>query len=388
MKALQAFFRSAKQALVSFWTPELSFIMLLFLFTRVILTIVGRASVDCIGPLFTRGWIYIDNPWLNTWGAWDTAWYVKIARYGYSPEVSQALESFNQATYGFFPLYPLLIKCAAFFIKDYFIAGLVVSNLCFILACLVLYRLVRLDADEDTAKRTVKYLFLFPAAFIFSAVFSESLFLLLLVLCFYFSRKEKWLYAGISGFFLSLTRPVGIFFAAPLLYEYLQRKGFSLRKVRADVLFLLLFPLGLFVFMAYCYWLTGDALAYFHIKEAGWGNRFMNPLLIIKACFCGDSRYELNVMMVLAVVGLVSIFWRKIGFSYWLLTMIAVFAPLSGGFVLVLSMLRYMLVIFPLALLFAKLSRDPETDTLFTVSLALLQGFLMVFWSNRFDMLI
>lgn len=49
---------------------------------------------------------------------------------------------------------------------------------------------------------------------------------------------------------------------------------------------------------------------------------------------------------------------------------------------------RYLLPVFPLYLIFAELSNNSKVDQFVTLSLALLQGFLMVFWTMEFSLII
>jgi uncharacterized protein YqgC (DUF456 family) len=86
----------------------------------------------------------------------------------------------------------------------------------------------------------------------------------------------------------------------------------------------------------------------------------------------------------LAFVSLVllTLFYQKVGFSYWLLGVYSILIPLTTG--TVVSMPRYTLVLFPLYLLAAKLIKNNDVDQALTIGFALLQGFLMALWSNGF----
>ena len=65
---------------------------------------------------------------------------------------------------------------------------------------------------------TVVFLSVFPTAFFFQAIYSESLFLLLSVACFLAARRGRWALAGAAGFLASLTRNTGLLLArAPRL---------------------------------------------------------------------------------------------------------------------------------------------------------------------------
>ncbi|MEZ4627937.1 MAG: hypothetical protein R2912_07610 [Eubacteriales bacterium] len=84
------------------------------------------------------------------------------------------------------PLYPY---CAGLnFINNYLVSGLIVQNLCCVLAYLF-HGLALMDTDKKGALRALKYLCILPASFLFSAPLSDSLFLLLSVACVYAVRK-------------------------------------------------------------------------------------------------------------------------------------------------------------------------------------------------------
>lgn len=361
---------------------EIKYIFLLFFSTRIILTLIGVLSRIILEPFHGKEyvWVYSKYLWLDIWGVWDTGWYLDIAKNWYSTRLNEL----GQANYGFFPLYPLLMRLIGLTIGDYYIAGLIISNIFLIIACIFLYKLVCLDSGGNTARRSIKYLFLFPTAFIFSGVFSESLFLALLIMCFYYAKKGNWRRVGIIGFFLSLTRPIGVFVILPLLYEYLKGINFRLKETRIDILFLLLILSGPPILSIYHYYLTGDFLAYVHIKKTGWKHVLSNPFIIIYYALLGNNVYFVFVAtLFIAIVLILSSFYRRIGFSYWTLAMILLFTPLIlGGNIA--SLLRYTLIVFPLYILLAKLSRNQYLDKILTIILPLLQGFLMVFWSNGF----
>ena len=158
------------------------YIIILFVITRIILTMVGvfaRITFENRYP-GKNVWSYTNNVWLDIWGVWDSGFYLDIAKRGYSENqnfefpVSISPGSFgpNQINFGFFPLYPILIKGLTLTTKDYFLSGIFISNMAFLVSAFVLYKLVSILKDESCARRSVKYLFLFPTSFILSGGFS------------------------------------------------------------------------------------------------------------------------------------------------------------------------------------------------------------------------
>src|SRR5262249_27170544 len=114
--------------------------------------------------------------------AWDGGWYFSIARYGYAaPENPLGYVPGGRNVIGFFSAYPLLMRYAGRLFgssqADVYFGGILVSWVAFMVAMLALYKLARLDVEQDQAARTVLYITIFPFAYFFGVVYTESLFL-------------------------------------------------------------------------------------------------------------------------------------------------------------------------------------------------------------------
>ena len=124
-------------------------------------------------------------------GRWDSVWYLAIADGGYP-----AADARRPA---FFPLYPWLVRAAGAITGSPLIAGALLSTACFAGALVVLHRLTALELGPEAARWTVWALALFPMSFFLSAVYTESLFLLLSVGAVYAARTGRWAWAGVLG---------------------------------------------------------------------------------------------------------------------------------------------------------------------------------------------
>ena len=367
------------------WAHEASRVAILFVITRITLTVIGLVSRALVpGPVFRpmplgAGPVFSRFSFLDVWGAWDSSWYISIAQVGYQPDLLEG----PFANYAFFPLFPLLSRAVGWLFDNVFIGGLAVANAALLVACLFLYRLVLVDHDVATARGSVKYLFAAPGAFFLSGMLSESLYLALVVMCFYFARTQRWWLVGICGFLLTLSRGPGVLAGAPLLWIYLDQRGFSLRQLRPDVLWLAGLPAGIGVFMWLNYALTGDALAFAHIQATGWGHYLQNPLTALwREMTVGDVFNRFNAWYMLAVLAVTVAFIRKLGVAYATFALISVLLPLAYG-PSFSSMVRYSAVIFPLYIVVARFTRSrPGLDQAITIAGALLQGFLMSLWAN------
>lgn len=262
-----------------------------------------------------------------------------------------------------------------------YLAGIVVSNLSLVAAAVLLYRLARLDGDELAAERSVKYLVLLPTAFVFSAVLTEALFVALSVAAFLQARRDRWWAAGVLGGLAALTRPNGVLLVLPLAWIcFAGAEGRTRWASRVAALGLV--PLGLGMFCFYNWLLTGDPFAFVRVQQA-WLRAPANPVEVLLGGVSSPvPQLRVGAWFAVAVLVLSFAFARTLGFPYFLVCLSAVLLPLGGGWVSLFSQARYVLSAWPLALLLARLGSRADTDALLTASLALLQGFLMVFWSN------
>lgn len=134
--------------------------------------------------------------WLWHWGNFDGVHYLSLAFFGY-----------REGDQVFFPLFPLAIHFLGNILGSFFLAGFLISNLSILFAAIVFYQLISRDFNQMTAKWSVIFLFFFPTSFFFGAIYTESLFLLLLLSAYYFSGLKSILSSLLAG----LTRLVGFF---------------------------------------------------------------------------------------------------------------------------------------------------------------------------------
>ncbi|HEX5501308.1 MAG TPA: mannosyltransferase family protein [Thermomicrobiales bacterium] len=208
---------------------------------------------------------YLLQPWRN----WDGHWYALIALEGYG---------YDRAVTAFYPLYPLLLHWGAWLLDGRLVlAGVLISNVCFLAALVLLYRLLAEDFSASVARRALVLLALFPTAYYFTAVYSESLFLLLAVGAFYAARHNWWWAAGLCGFLATLTRVHGILLVLPLGILFLKQQGWNPRRWRANPISLTLVPAGLLVYMAYLRRVWDDPLVLLKAQK-GWDRYQATPL--------------------------------------------------------------------------------------------------------------
>lgn len=370
--------------------PILKYIILLFVITRLLLSIIGWSSQIILYDIHgqTRNvWTYSEHKVLNSWGVWDSGWYLGIAQDWYSDQKgAETTNIAGQATYAFFPLYPALIRIFYYITGDYFISSLIISNVALLISCWFLYKLVKLDFGEKTAKKSIKYLLIYPVSFILSGAFSEATYLALIISAFYFAKTNRWWLVGILGFLLSLTRSLGVLVFLPLLYIYLKNINYkiTIKKLKSAI-WLLLIPLGIIIWMWYNYYLTGDYLAFIHIQNA-WNRQWNNPIIYLFESLLTKSIYDFICgATAISVLFLSTLYAKKIGWAYYTVCLYTIIIPLSTGWQ---SMPRLSLATFPIFIVLALMSKNNLINQILTIGLAMILGFFMVFWANGFGLII
>ncbi len=337
------------------------------------------------------------RPEWTDWNRWDTDWFVQIAQHGYT---GLAPDRADPAT-AFFPLFPLL----GWLINPLlpggaFAALVVVSNIAFLAAVVLLHRLFEYESDARTGLRSTWYLVIFPAGFFLAAGYNVSLAIALSVGCVYAIRRHHWWVAGVLGALASANRSSGVLLLVPFAYEYLQMRGWQLRKVRPDVLFAALIPAGLLAYMLYTWAALGDPLRFMH-AQANWQRSMAGPWVSVGQAV-GQLAHHVhslnafeihNLLDLLAVVFtgalLVLCFvgpWR-LRRDQWAL-------PLYGVAVLLLIMMfpdytsvhptplrsaiRLVLEAFPAFLLLGRIGRNTFADKAYTYMALMAQGLLLL----------
>jgi hypothetical protein len=195
----------------------------------------------------------------NPWAVWDGVWFVKIAADGYAG---------NDGSVAFFPLYPLMVRWVGIvFDNNLVVAGVVVSLACYFAAIYFLYRLVAARFGARVAYRTCLYLSIFPTAFYWQAVYSESMFLMLSAACVLWSTEGRWKIAGFAGLAAALTRSAGFLLIVPMALCYYEQRGWKLRRTDSSVASLLMIPEGLMVWMAYLSLRFGKPLLFAQVQD-------------------------------------------------------------------------------------------------------------------------
>jgi hypothetical protein len=317
----------------------------------------------------------------DIWARWDSVFFVRIAEHGY-----------DDASAAFAPLYPALVAgVGRIFFGHYVVAGIAVSLAAGLAAFLLLYRLAEERLGADGARRTVLYVAVFPMALFLQAVYSESLYLLVVVASFLVAQRGHFAAAGILSGLAILTRLTGVALlpALALLAWRHRDRGRALAGLALAVPVAAIYPLVLWqqVGDPWAFWSAQDRW-HRELSRAGPLGGIWNALTHWTPSGVGpphaiavniEGLVALIVFIALAVVA-----WRRFGAPYGLFAALSLAIPLSYPSARwpLLSLPRFGLVIFPLFLaLAAVVAGRPRAHTALLACSALLLGVAVVQWA-------
>src|SRR5262249_9050141 len=142
-----------------------------------------------------------------------------------------------------------------------------------------------------------------------------------------------------------------------------------------------LVPAGWLAFMAFCKWQSGDWFAYQRVQEEAWHIGTQNPLLTVWQGLADQAPInQLRLLVAPAVVatGLAAAPRRRLPHRAFALAMIAM--PLAIGDPVYKSLIRYLVVVFPVCLVLTHWARRASVDMYLTAALALTQGVVFALW--------
>lgn len=359
-----------------------------FLFSRLTILLVSYIGVILIPQFGTASPLNCTHgiqPCLFMWYHWDAAAYTRIAHQGYSftPDVA------------FFPLWPLLMHyggllLGGFYPLSYYLAGLLLANICFFFTLVLLYCLLTEEFEPWLARRALFYISFYPYALFFFLGYSESLFVLLCVAVFLLLKRGKaldWWFAGVLGFLVALTRSSGVLLAIPLLVMYIRHfwladkrdQSSFLQKLNAFVP-LILIPAAVLAYLAYVGYTKGSPFLIQWAEASYWHRHFAliwHTFGPAANSILHSSRFSLDVLKnsldmaftLLPILALV-IGWKRLPLHYSLFALAIMLFSLSFPLGTVNSLAaqpRYMITAFPVIVIFALWGKRTRFDQVYLV---------------------
>ncbi|MFS3135159.1 hypothetical protein ACLRDC_07195 [Gluconacetobacter sacchari] len=262
---------------------------------------------------------------------WDCGWYEQIARNGYDMPPRWTSDDYGQASWAFFPLYPLLLRAMIDLTGlGAHAAGLAIGAILFPVLVLLAATYMRDRVGDDGANgpfRTVMFLIL-PTGFWFRLPYTECLYGVLLLGMLMVLARGRTLAAMLLAALLCLTRPTGLVcvIVAALFHAFAPGMrapgaGRPTRLVEGGVV-ILAGGTGLASFIFFLDHLLGDGLAFAHV-QAAWGHQPHLPSFWIGYGFTHRRTLHLAIAALLEI-GLIG--WGlRIGWRMESCTLLATF---------------------------------------------------------------
>lgn len=321
------------------------------------------------------------NAFWDRFARWDSGWYHGIASGGY-----KYVEG-GRSNLAFFPVYPQLMgvlgRAMGGAQQDFYFAGILISWLAFAAALPLLYRLARLDLSHEQATRVTVYAAVFPSAYFFGVVYSESLFLLALVSAALALRSKRWIWAAVAAAIMTATRVNGVMFL-PALALIGWDAASTGRERRSAVAAALAGTIGIAGYSWFVYSVSGNPFEWYDsITRWGYhpgGNPLSGLVSIAQQLMSRPIEFiatepmapyaTLNAMAATAALFAVPFIWDRFGRGYAAIVVLGLLLPLSSGQFEGLG--RYCSVLFPLPILFGSMRGE-------TRHLGLIIGFVLFY---------
>jgi hypothetical protein len=337
----------------------------------------------------------------GTFAEWDSGWYVAIAEHGYESRQSTA----------YFPLYPLLVRGVSVVTGSTVVSGVLISLLAAGVAAVVIAELARPLLGARGARDSVLLVALYPAAFVFTSVYTDGLFLALSAGAFLAaSRQRPWL-AGVLGGLAVSTRLLGLALV-PALLLLLWPRARSPRELLRP-LPLVALPAALGAYALYLDRHFGDWNVFGEAQREFWQRHTptLGPLgglweaadfayhgaaqLALHLPRTGETfdRFDqiavwfvLHFLLLLAAIALTWVAWRRLGaaFGLYSVTTLVVLLSSTVTWFPLASLPRYLLADFPLFLALASLLLNrPQARTIVLCSFAAVGAIAAVAFSRH-----
>lgn len=298
---------------------------------------------------------------VTSFTTWDAGYYLDIARNGYG--------KLKSAKPAYYPLFPLLIRGLSKITSlNLLVSAAIINTIAVYWAIFFLFWLACDFCKSKQLAWRVVFLFLFfPSAFFLTAIYTEALFCALAFGAFYFARKRHWLVASLFLAPLTALRLPGLLVAAAVFVEYLSSHQFKLRRLKTDLGWFFLAPVGFLLYVAFLKLAFNDSLMFKHAYNynVGWQYQVFNLniastvvheiLGIGKALLTGTSAWNdhffdriiaFGAWVGALVLGLVGIKKLPASYTFLVFASLVLFA-LNSNFT---SVNRYILPLFPIYL--------------------------------------
>lgn len=305
---------------------------------------------------------------------WDGGNYVNIGSNFY-----RSLED-----YVFFPLYPIFIKAFTLLFQDRILSGLLISNISFILFLVFIEKFIKQKFSKALARNTVLLYLFFPTSFYTAIIYSESLFLLFVVLFLMSLDENKYFHAALMAILSQLTRFIGAFLVVSLFLKIAKSKD-NLRN-------LWIVPFGILGTVAYSFFqFSQEGSAFIFLNaQVSWLRFPQDPVSTVFSYFWRlatlqqmplNDLFDLAITTVFLSILIFNI--KKLSAAIWAFSILVILIPASTG--TLTSMPRYALASIGTFILLAKiLEEKPYLKTPIFSGFLFLQIILFALFINGY----
>ena len=130
----------------------------------------------------------------------------------------------------FYPLWPLLIRWFSILTGgSHLLSGMILANFLSLAALVMLFKMICRRMGEPVARRSLFFMLLFPGSIFFQLVYTEGLFLFLVMLLCLGLQRGAYKTAFVAALLLPLTKAVGIFCIFPILWHFVAKSSSTWR---------------------------------------------------------------------------------------------------------------------------------------------------------------
>jgi hypothetical protein len=268
-------------------------------------------------------------------------------------------------------------------------AALVLSNAFALASIALLFLLVKEKWDENTAFQACLWSLAYPTAYYSGLIYTESLFMFLVLAYFYLTLKNHFWIPLLCAFLLPISRPTGILFVIPVFMGYSDAKTFGAKNWGHRIASVVAVSAGFGFYLFLMKDWTGNAWSgfisqnyYIHhqglsrlLNPFGWllNNYFQNGYTL------GGTTTSVFPRLFLAGVMLsLPLLYKAVPTVFSAYTMLNGLVPAFSSDLLNKSYMRYSSVLFPLFILAGLKVKERSTQIVLLTLCFLAQAFLLI----------
>jgi Gpi18-like mannosyltransferase len=275
---------------------------------------------------------------------WDSEWYAIIVSQGYRYSNDPSVEGPTV----FYPLYQLVTYVIkSLFGIDHFVALLLVANFASLVVALLMTKFVRDELGDEIALLSLAFFCFFPSSLFLSAGYTESLYLLFVLLSFILMSRQKFAAAAAMAGLSLGTRSVGIVMIPIILREMARVNVLPWPRLLPKMALCgILAASGLLVYMAYLGIKFGHPLAFVTVQASWHDGTFLDRFVsaVTLAGFRDQNLWPAGWFLCFLALSIWSFWFLRFAVSVYAVGTLAI-PYLTLG--ITDSMSRYVMVCFP-----------------------------------------